>query len=110
MPLDYGIKVSFPGFDVFTANDKQLIFKSNANLIKVAFFGTVNLTSDWTTITHNLGYIPQFLSYLNNDSDSKTYLGTASWLAVARADTTNIYIKRKNVGDTAYYYIFYEQA
>jgi len=112
MPLNYGIKVSKAGFDVFTATGNQLIFKSDSQLIKVAFFGTIALTALWTTVAHNLGYIPQFLVFINDSSDSKTYLGAASYYAgVARATTANIYIKRKNAAnDTAYYYIFYEQA
>lgn len=112
MPFDYGIKVSKPGFDVFTATGNQLIFKSDTDLIKVVLSGTVSLSSTWTTIAHNLGYVPQFLVFVNDSNTNKTYLGTASWYAgVARANTSNIYIKKKNASnDTAYYYIFYEQA
>lgn len=111
MALDYGIKVSQAGFDISSANDRQLIFKTDHELIKVASSGTTSLTAEWTEITHSLGYVPQFLVYINDSADSKTYLGTADWNHVTRADTTKVYIKRPNAsGDTAYYYIFYEQA
>jgi len=112
MAFDFGIKISEAGYDVFTATDKQLIFKSDFQLIKVAFSGTVPLIQNWITITHNLGYIPQFLVFINDSNTNKTCLGTAMWgIGVARADTSKVYIKRNNVsGDTAYYYIFYEQA
>jgi len=114
MPLDYGIKVSKAGFDIATAIGNQLIFKSDSQLIKVAFSGTVNLsTTVWTEITHNLGYVPQFLAYLNAGGYALLCTGKRGpfeLVTIARADTTKLYISPGNVGNTAYYYIFYEQA
>lgn len=109
---DYGIKVSAPGYDVKTADDIDLLLKSSFTLLKVVALGTVNLTTEWTTVSHSLGYVPQFLVYVNDKTNSKTYLGTGGYdTGLARADTGSIYIRRINAsGDTAYYYIFYEAA
>lgn len=111
MAEDYGIKVSMDGYDVFSANDRQLTLKTGYTLLKVFASGTINLSAGWNTISHNLGYVPQFLTYTKNTNDSnKVYLGTASRLhALARADTSNLYIKQMGTSSVAYYYIFYEQ-
>ncbi len=108
---DFGFKVSQDGYDVKTANDRQLIFKTDSTLLKVFASGTSALSSEWTEVAHNLGYVPQFLVYINDSVDGKTYLATGSYLTgAARADTTRLYIRRNQAGDSAYYYIFYEQA
>ncbi len=109
---DYGIKVSMDGYDVFTANDRQLVLKSNYNLLKVFSSGTISLSSGWNAISHGLGYVPQFLTFTKNTNDSnKVYLGTAARLyALAAADTNYLYIKQMGTSSVAYYYIFYEQA
>lgn len=108
---DYGIKVAYPGYDVATANDRQLSLKSGYTLLKVFASGTVNLSSGWNEVTHSLGYVPQYLVFTKNTNDSnKVYLGTASRLhALARADTSKLYIKQMGTSSVAYYYIFYEQ-
>lgn len=106
---DYGMKVSEVGYDVKTAADKNLILKTGMNLLKVVASGSVSINSA-VEITHNLGYVPQFLVFWNDVANGKTYLctGHKTWV-VARADTTKLYISG-STGDTAYYYIFYEQA
>tara|TARA_Y100000310_G_C20509676_1_gene728190 strand:+ start:91 stop:429 length:339 start_codon:yes stop_codon:yes gene_type:complete len=109
---DYGIKVAEAGYDIATATDAQLILKSDFTLLKVSASGTTNISSGATaTIAHGFSYIPQFLCFLKDPSDSKVYLCTAYHeKGPARADTTNVYIIN-NYGSTAtaYYYIFYEQ-
>ena len=107
---DYGFKVSETGYDVKTATDVQLIFKTDSTLLKTVLSGTTNLTTEWTEITHSLNYVPQFLVFINDSSDGKTYFAAAYYgQGMARADTTKLYIRRNNVtNDTAYYYIFYE--
>lgn len=112
--MGYGIKVSEPGFDVKTAEDKNLSLKSGMTLLKVFDSDTVSLSSGWTEVTHNLGYVPQFLVYVKDTGPNPDiyYLATADLgAAVARADTAKLYIKQQNANQTsAFYYIFYEPA
>ncbi len=106
MADEYGIKVSEPGYDVKTAGDINLSLKPDLTLLKVFAYGSVNLTGD-QTIAHNLGYVPQFLVF--SYDGTKTYMATGHvGYAVARADSSNLYIK--DTGTSAKYYIFYEQA
>lgn len=112
--MDYGIKVAEPDFDVRTADDKNLSLKSGLTLLKVFDQDTITLSSTWTEITHNLGYVPHFLVYVldTTEDPNRVYLATADLsTAVARADTTKLYIKKRDSNQTkAYYYIFYEPA
>lgn len=112
MPVNYGIKISEAGYDVKTADDENLTLKTDLTLLKVLASGTVNLsTSAFTALVHNLGYVPQFLVFWNDVSAGRTYLCTGyRSYGLARADTTRIYIGPAGAGDTAYYYLFYEQA
>lgn len=113
MALTYGIKVSEEDYDVNTAEDKNLSLKSGLTLLKVFDQDTLTLSSSWNEVTHNLGYIPQFLVFVKNTdvSPNRVYLATASFdRGVARADTAKLYIKKQGTNSTAYYYIFYEPA
>lgn len=64
---DYGFKIAQTGYDVKTALDSQLAItsKMNSQKIQPSLQGSITITipanSDYTiTITHNLGYIPSF--------------------------------------------------
>ncbi len=113
---DIGIKVSDEGTDVFDAADKNLSLKTGFTLLKVFDSGTLTLTGsvgDFTEVTHNLGYVPQFLVYVLDtgpDPDA-AFLATGDLgVAVARADTTKLYVQKDTNKVTAFYYIFYEPA
>jgi len=111
--VNYGIKVSEPGYDVKTCDDINLSLKSDFTLLKVFSSGSIALNGD-QIIVHNLGYVPQFLVYVYYSPDGTSILATGhTSFAVARIDSTNLYIQDKYKGysaTSAKYYIFYEQA
>jgi hypothetical protein len=70
----YGLKVSQPNIDVYTALDNQLIFNSNQNTFKIvnkfsASFtvtsGSSSAASTTFSINHGLGYTPLYFSTVN---------------------------------------------
>ncbi|MCR4306244.1 MAG: hypothetical protein NUV73_04135 [Candidatus Daviesbacteria bacterium] len=65
--MDYGMKVSKPGFDVKTAADKDLVFSSKFDTFKVHSTGigsfTANGALQTATIAHTLGYLPAFFVF-----------------------------------------------
>ena len=112
---DYGIKVSEPGQDVLTCADRYLTLKSDYTLLKIALSGTISCASGgWTEISHNLGYKPQYLAYVDVAGVVyKVFFTFSSPFEappfLSRIDTTKLYIYN-NSGTTrdVYYYIFYE--
>ena len=114
---NYGIKVSQAGFPVLTTDDKNLSLASSINLLKVAFTGSIDVSSgSEVSVTHSLGYTPQFLVYISNTSGdaflcSTLFLpGGAGTVGLVNVDTTKLYIQTNMVNpDTARYYIFYDQ-
>lgn len=114
MALDWGIKVSQTGSNVGTTDETQLIFKTNSSLLKVMKSGQISVSvgGGFVTVNHGLGYVPQFLVYVPDPSNSgRMRMATASFtFGVAKADTNNLYIADVNGSGTAYYYIFYEPA
>lgn len=67
MSKDYGIKISKPGFDVKTCDDKDLVFSSKFDTFRVYDTGIGSFTADGTTqtatIAHSLGYVPAFMVF-----------------------------------------------
>lgn len=65
----YGIRVSKPGFDVYTAADDELILTSENNLFKIVETGTVVVnklagdTDGGTSVAHGLGYAPMVFAF-----------------------------------------------
>lgn len=107
---DYGIKVSEPGYDVKTAGDINLSLKSDLTLLKVYQYGSVAMSGD-QTISHNLGYVPQFIVFVSSGTNSYFATGHITY-SQARADSSNLYIADNAGGSdatSAKYYIFYEQ-
>lgn len=106
--MNYGIKVSKPGYNVLSAGDQNLVYTSKYNTIRVALTGSGSVTSDATnptlvTIAHSLGYVPAFVWYTEVGTpfavSGHFYLapfthpvgGDSS--IVAYADSTNIYCR-----------------
>jgi len=104
--------VSQEGYDVSTTDDKKLIMETNSNLLKVLASGTITITGgSITTIAHNLGYVPQFLAYIESATGIVRLCTAVPGYGAAGADISNLYITIDGVGSfNAYYYIFYEQA
>lgn len=114
-----GFYVTKPGIDVTTAkNDSDFIFNSNQDVFKIVSTGTVNSpainlaspgagnfasTTEYTTIEHNLGYIPASFGYLNVASTTWVLLpysqssgagtGCNWWTVALQADSTTLYIQ-----------------
>ena len=59
---DYGLKISPPGTDVLTAQDKDLVFTSKYPTLKIFDIQSINFTTgsgDHTeTYNHSLGFTP----------------------------------------------------
>jgi hypothetical protein len=109
----HGIQVSQSGSDVRTATEKELLLNTNFELLKVFMSGKVS-GSGWFEITHSLGYVPQFLVYVQDAGgefkEGAYFLATADQTkAYARADTSKLYVNRGQFSGDAIYYIFYEQ-
>lgn len=116
--MDYGIKVSEDGFDVNTADDKNLSLKTGFTLLKVYDQNNINVSnSDFgNTVSHALGYIPQYLVFVGDPayfsgsvSLAKGFFGALELPeAIAKMNTTTLSIYKTNANQTAFYYIFYE--
>lgn len=85
-----GLRTSPTGVDVFTAGNDELTFNSNQNVFKIVSSGTANFTtptaisSDTLTVTHDLGYVPVTIAYIDN-SNQFIPLPVTFWLTVASA-------------------------
>ncbi len=103
---DYGIRISYDGYDVKTCDDIDCVLTSKYPLLKGSLSGngTITVSSGYTqvvSIPHNLGYIPMFrvLSDANLGIGSYVqvpYLDSTAFTTnfiTARADSTNCYIE-----------------
>lgn len=112
--MGYGIKVSEIGYDVNTADDKNLSMKSGMTLLKVYDQGNISLNSAefGNTVAHSLGYIPQYLVFVKDSGTvylSHGYFGLLSLAnAIAKINITTLYVYQTAVGAVAFYYVFYE--
>lgn len=77
----HGIKIAKQGNNVSTAADRDLVFTSKYPVFKVQaeYTGNLSLTTDGvaaegtTTITHNLGYQPAFMWFLEHDTTGRQW-------------------------------------
>ena len=117
--VDYGIKISKPGFDVLSATDKQCVYTSKYGSMKVRLSGSIALTGGvWGNIVHGFGYHPNYFCFFyDTDSEGRTGLFPMGFLDVVfdvgiylntYTDTYKLYLRSKNT-KTAYYYIFAEK-
>jgi hypothetical protein len=105
--IDFGIKISRPGFDVNTATPEQLAFSSKYKTFKIheRGNGTVNssVSSGLITIPHNLDYVPAFLVHVDPSQTGRyciaPYGSSGTQFISAYADSSNLYIKA--IADTS---------
>ena len=103
---DYGIKISQDGYDVKTANIKNLILTSKANQWKIHLKGSVTATStnEIFTVAHGLAYTPAYI-FFKKDNGLSYYemgvLGGSNWI-----DGTNLKIQTSAIGAIFSYIIF----
>lgn len=94
----YGLKVSKPGHDVYTATDAQLIFNSDQNVFKIVASVTLSITglatsNNSVTYAHGLGYKPAIVAYLNAGAfGGQTPLPT--WTSLTRDDINHVVVFR----------------
>lgn len=87
---DWGLKISKDGEDVKTAADKDLLFTTKHNTLKIHTSRKDTIASSATlTIPHGFSYIPMFIVFIN-DSGWKPLTGYAS--ATAYIDSNNLVI------------------
>lgn len=128
---DYGIKISLPGYDVKSCDDKYLVFSSKFDdAFKARYSGSVNLTiSAWgtanTSYTHSYSANPAFLAYYKDPTDNNYLLCAGNensfWglestdlFCTAKVDSSKIYFYGKNNTGTQrtitiYFHLFYEE-
>lgn len=110
---DYGIKVSRPGYSVFSSNLVDYLFHSSYNTPKIYTQGTTTLSfsdgsiSATATVSHGLSYAPSFQVYFNVDgwwwqNDDSNIGGPpdSSNFSIVYSDTTNLNIE--GVRDTSF--------
>lgn len=96
------LKISKPGFDVKTCDDKDLIFSSELNTLKTAKVGTTS-----SNVAHGISYTPLFFAISKIDSTKWGIVGQNYHSGVPNIDSTYFY--PECVGDEEVkYYIFYQ--
>jgi len=113
MAGDYGIKVSKPGEDVLSTANKNLVYNSGFNSLKIHSSGNVTATGTPTDVSHSLGYEPAFLAYSYDVSHDSGYilsmgLGVAGIEAVI--DSSKLRFTGTANGDKVAYFIMYDPA
>lgn len=90
----YGLRVSKPGEDVYTAADNELIFNSDQNIFKIV--SEVNLsitasanTNNTTTYAHGLGYTPAVIGFLNAGLVGGARTPLPTWTSLTRDDANH---------------------
>jgi hypothetical protein len=96
---DYGVRISKPGFDVKTCDDKDCVLSSSFfnNIVHMKGIAYVEFAS--MVIEHGLGYVPSALLWIRADGDD--YMGFAGF----SIDETDMQLF--GVGDVVNYYCYY---
>jgi len=71
---DFGLKISYPGYSIFTATQAQQYYNTHFRTHKINAEGVVNTTANVTyNIAHGLGYIPFCIVYAKETGSTKRY-------------------------------------
>lgn len=108
--MKYGVEASLKTIDVKTANDYQKIFSSEWPFLKIHSKGKVtvdiNGSSEIVVETHNLGYVPVFLVWIQSADGTEVEM-SGPWLTM---DDTKLVFQQADYGGsyeiTLFYYIF----
>ncbi len=115
MPMT--MRVSLPGYDALTDGtiDHYSIYADSDNiLIKEQQRGTARVAFGTPgTISHNLGYIPLSMVWINNGGTMQFLSGNdagAAFSASSQEDTSHLVLFNTTSGTYTYnYFIFYDQ-
>ena len=100
---DYGIKISIDGQDVETALDKNLVYSSKYNGMKIAKH---DVAATPQTVSHGLAYVPMFINYRRYDGTKFRMDSSApDNLAPPHATSSSIIFPNGN----NYYFIFIDK-
>jgi hypothetical protein len=106
---DYGIRISKDGYDVKTCTDEQCVLSSSFFNNIVHKKGTVNSVisppGSATTVSHNLGYVPNFLAFIKYDGNSYMEYDGRFMTSSSTKITLN---PLEQGGDNTYYYIIFK--
>lgn len=109
MANDYLMKISRKGYDVATCSDRQLVFSSEWPCLKIVKQGTFSVTGATTIYTHNLGYYPFFMIFINRadggGTDANSRLSYIPYSSAFEMSTTALECTIPVTVD-GYYYIF----
>lgn len=71
---DYGMKISYPGYDVLTCTDEQTYFTTKKRYLKILYQGKVNTQANVVyTINHNQSVKPIAQAWFKSTSSNKRY-------------------------------------
>ncbi len=109
MANDYIEKIARKGYDVVTCSDRQLTFSSEWPCLKIVAQGTFSVAGISTVYTHNLGYYPFFMVFINQvdggGTDSNSRLSYIPHSSAFEMTTTALECTAAVTID-GYYYIF----
>jgi len=108
---DIGIKSSKSGEDVFKAENKNLVYSSSFNSLKVAESGNVTVSGDPEDISHSLGYEAAYLAYIQANGATGYRVAEIDLLAASNSvemDSAKIRFNSVTSGDKIAYFIFYD--
>ena len=113
MTDSFGIKASKHRENVLTTANKNLVYSSGFNSLKIYSSGNTTATGDPTDISHSLGYESAFLAYSYDVSDDSGYLLSmglgAAWIT-ATMDNAKLRFDNTANGDKVAYFILYDPA